>query len=300
MNRIKHHVKKGDHVEVISGNFRGSSGKILQVMPKKNRVLIEGVRLIKKHLRKSQDNPSGSIAEREGPIHISNVKLVETHREEEGKEKERRSSRPRRRQRSSSLTTTMKNEFYREYKERVIPALREQHGYKNDHQIPKLEKVVINTSVGSQSDVKQALEDAKTELALITGQKPAETRAKKSISNFKLRKEQAIGAKVTLRGERMYEFMERLIKAALPRIRDFRGVSPKGFDGNGNYTLGVSDQSIFPEVELDKIKRNIGFDVTIVTTARTNEEAKSLLSEMGMPFSDRAKKPVAAKPPNDS
>ena len=107
----------------------------------------------------------------------------------------------------------MKNEFYREYKERVMPALREQHGYKNDHQIPKLEKVVINTSVGSHSDVKQALEDAKTELALITGQKPAETRAKKSISNFKLRKEQVIGAKVTLRGERMYEFMERLIKA---------------------------------------------------------------------------------------
>ena len=139
------------------------------------------------------------------------------------------------------------------------------------------------------------MEDAKTELALITGQKPAETRAKKSIANFKLRQEQAIGAKVTLRGEHMYEFLERLIKASLPRIRDFRGVSPKGFDGNGNYTLGVSDQSIFPEVELDKIKRNIGFDVTIVTTARTNEEAKSLLSELGMPFSDRPKKPAAAQ-----
>jgi large subunit ribosomal protein L5 len=187
----------------------------------------------------------------------------------------------------------MENEFYQHYKERVVPALREQHGYTNDHQIPKLEKVVINTSVGSHSDVKQALEEAKAELALITGQKPAETRSKKSISNFKLRKDQAIGAKVTLRGERMYEFMERLIKASLPRIRDFRGVSPKGFDGNGNYTLGVSDQSIFPEVELDKIKRNIGFDVTIVTTARTNEEAKSLLSELGMPFSDRQKKPAA-------
>jgi large subunit ribosomal protein L5 len=155
-----------------------------------------------------------------------------------------------------------------------------------------VEKVVINTSVGSQSDVKQALEDAKAELALISGQKAAETRAKKSIANFKLRAEQAIGAKVTLRGEHMYEFLERLIKTALPRIRDFRGVSPKAFDGHGNYTLGVPDQAIFPEVELDKIKRNIGFDVTIVTTARTNEEAKSLLSEMGMPFSDRAKKPA--------
>jgi len=187
----------------------------------------------------------------------------------------------------------MENEFYRDYKERVMPALRERHGYKNVQQIPKVEKVVINTSVGSQSDVKQALEDAKTELALITGQRASETRAKKSIANFKLRKEQAIGAKVTLRGERMYEFLERFIKAALPRIRDFRGVSPRCFDGHGNYTVGVSDQSIFPEVELDKIKRNIGFDVTIVTTARTNEEAKSLLSEMGMPFSDRARRSTA-------
>jgi large subunit ribosomal protein L5 len=186
------------------------------------------------------------------------------------------------------------NEFYQQYKERVIPALQQQHGYKNVHQIPKVEKVVINTSVGSQSDVKQALEDAKAELALISGQKPAETRAKKSIANFKLRADQAIGAKVTLRGQNMYEFLERLIKTALPRIRDFRGVSPKAFDGNGNYTLGVPDQAIFPEVELDKIKRNIGFDVTICTSARTNEEAKSLLAEMGMPFSDRAKKPAAA------
>jgi large subunit ribosomal protein L5 len=188
----------------------------------------------------------------------------------------------------------MENEFYQFYKDRVMPALRERHGYKNIHQIPKIEKVVVNTSVGSQADVKQAMEDAKTELALITGQRAAETRAKKSIANFKLRKEQVIGAKVTLRGERMYEFLERLIKTALPRIRDFRGVSPRCFDGHGNYTLGVSDQSIFPEVELDKIKRNIGFDVTIVTTAGTNEEAKSLLSELGMPFSDRAKKAPAA------
>src|SRR6187431_5202 len=190
----------------------------------------------------------------------------------------------------------MKNEFYDDYKNRVIPALQKQHGYKNPHQIPKVEKVVINTSVGSQSDVKQALEDAKAELALISGQKPAETRAKKSIANFKLRKEQAIGAKVTLRGAHMYEFLERLIKTALPRIRDFRGVSPKAFDGNGNYTLGVKDQSIFPEVELDKIKRNIGFDVTIVTSTSSNEEAKSLLVELGMPFTDKAKKAPAQKP----
>lgn len=175
------------------------------------------------------------------------------------------------------------------YKERVIPALTEKHGYKNPNQVPKIEKVVVNTCVNANTDVKQGLEDAKAELALITGQKPAETRSKKSIANFKLRQHQAIGAKVTLRGARMYEFLERLIKTALPRIRDFRGVSTRAFDGNGNYTLGLVDQTIFPEVELDKIKRNVGFDVTIVTTAKTNDEAKSLLTELGMPFSDKAR-----------
>ncbi|HSI10491.1 MAG TPA: 50S ribosomal protein L5 [Chthoniobacter sp.] len=186
-------------------------------------------------------------------------------------------------------------ELYKFYKDRVIPAMREKHGYKNVNQIPKIEKVVVNTCVNANTDVKQGLEDAKNELALITGQKPAETRSKKSIANFKLRQYQAIGAKVTLRGPRMYEFLERLIKTALPRIRDFRGISPRAFDGNGNYTLGVPDQTIFPEVELDKIKRNIGFDVTIVTTATTNAEAKSLLTELGMPFTDKAKRPPQKK-----
>src|SRR6266480_6783738 len=190
----------------------------------------------------------------------------------------------------------MENEFYRHYKERVVPALKQRHKYQNVHQVPRIEKVVVNTSVGSQPDIKQAMDEAKAEVALITGQQPAETRSKKSIANFKLRKDQIIGAKVTLRGDRMYEFLERLIKTALPRIRDFRGVPARAFDGHGNYTLGVPDQTIFPEVEMDKIKRNIGFDVTIVTTARTNEEAKSLLSEMGMPFADRAKKPATASP----
>ena len=183
----------------------------------------------------------------------------------------------------------MEVELYTDYKTRVVPALQAKHGYTNIHQVPKLEKVVINACVGSSPDVKQALEEAKKEMATITGQKPMETRAKKSIANFKLRENQAIGAKVTLRGATMYEFLERLIKTALPRIRDFRGVSARAFDGQGNYTLGVSDQSIFPEIELDKIQRNIGFDVSIVTSAKTNEEAKSLLSELGMPFSDRKK-----------
>jgi large subunit ribosomal protein L5 len=188
----------------------------------------------------------------------------------------------------------MQAELYKEYQAKVIPALSKNMGYKNVLQVPKVHKVVVNTCIPAQgADLKQALEDAKKELAVITGQKPAETKSKKSISNFKLRKGQAIGAKVTLRGDRMYEFLERLIKMALPRIRDFRGISPKAFDGNGNYTLGVSDQSIFPEVDLDKIKRNVGFDITIVTTAKTNEEAKALLTELGIPFSDK-KQPTKA------
>jgi large subunit ribosomal protein L5 len=188
----------------------------------------------------------------------------------------------------------MQAELYKEYQTKVIPALSKSMGYKNVLQVPKVQKVVVNTCIPAQgADLKQALEDAKKELAVITGQKPAETKSKKSISNFKLRKGQAIGAKVTLRGDRMYEFLERLIKMALPRIRDFRGISPKSFDGNGNYTLGVNDQSIFPEVDLDKIKRNVGFDITIVTTAKTNEEAKALLTELGIPFSDK-KQPTKA------
>ena len=193
------------------------------------------------------------------------------------------------------MATQLNPELLDEYKNRVVPALREKHGYKNIHEIPKVTKVVVNSSIGAGADSKEALEVAKSEIALITGQRPIATLSKKSIANFKLRKGQAIGAKVTLRGRIMYEFLERLIKMSLPRIRDFRGVSTKAFDGNGNYTLGVSDQSIFPEIELDRIKRNIGFDITIVTTARSNDEAKSLLSELGMPFSDKAKKPTVRK-----
>lgn len=185
---------------------------------------------------------------------------------------------------------TQEPELLTDYKTRVIPALREKHGYANIHQIPKITKVVINTCIGSAPDVKESLEIARTELTTITGQRPVTTMAKKAISNFKLRENQAIGAKVTLRGKIMYEFLERLIKTALPRIRDFRGISPRAFDGQGNYTLGVADQSIFPEIELDRIKKNVGFDVTIVTTASTNAEAKSLLTELGMPFTDKAKK----------
>jgi large subunit ribosomal protein L5 len=174
-----------------------------------------------------------------------------------------------------------------EYKEKVVPALIASRGYKNVMEVPKIEKVVVNCCIGSSADTKVALEDAFNEVQMITGQRPIKTKSTKSIANFKLREGQEIGVKVTLRGAIMYEFLERLIRTALPRIRDFRGVSPRSFDGRGNYTLGIKDQTIFPEVELDKVKRNLGMDITIVTTARKNDEAKELLALFGMPFSDR-------------
>ena len=175
----------------------------------------------------------------------------------------------------------------KEYKEKVVPELIKSRGYKNVMEVPKIQKVVVNCCIGSSADTKLALEDAYNEIQMITGQKPIKTKSTKSIANFKLREDQEIGVKVTLRGPIMYEFLERLIRTALPRIRDFRGVNPRAFDGRGNYTLGVKDQTIFPEVELDKVKRNLGMDITIVTTARKNDEAKELLALFGMPFSDR-------------
>jgi len=175
----------------------------------------------------------------------------------------------------------------KEYKETILPALLKSRNYKNVNQAPKVKKVVINCCIGSCEDTKMALQDAVSDVQTITGQRPVKTAAKQSISNFKLREGELIGCKVTLRGQIMFEFLERFIRTALPRIRDFRGVSPRSFDGRGAYTLGVRDQSIFPEIELDKVKRTLGMDITIVTSARKPDEAKELLTLMGMPFSDR-------------
>jgi large subunit ribosomal protein L5 len=170
------------------------------------------------------------------------------------------------------------------YRKEVVEQLMKSGRYTNRMQVPRVEKVVVNLGINSNHE-KDVVNEAQQELATITGQKPIVTKAKKSISNFKVRENMPVGAKVTLRGARMYEFLERFFNAALPRIRDFRGVNPRGFDGRGSYTLGVRDQTIFPEVELDKIKHNLGMDVTIVTTANTDVEAKELLKLLGMPFS---------------
>ena len=170
------------------------------------------------------------------------------------------------------------------YRREIVPALTKQFGYTNAFQAPRVTKVVLNMGVGAVTQDPKFLDLAAQELGLITGQRPLMTRAKKAISNFKIRKDQAIGCKVTLRGALMYEFLDRLLNIAMPRIRDFRGVSPKSFDGQGNYTFGLAEQVIFPEINPDKIQRVQGMDVTICTTARTTDEARTLLTALGMPF----------------
>jgi large subunit ribosomal protein L5 len=171
-----------------------------------------------------------------------------------------------------------------EYKERIVPNLEKEFGYKNIMQVPKLEKIVISRGVGDAVADKKLIDYAVDELTRISGQKAIATYSKKDVSNFKLRKAMAIGAKVTLRGEKMYEFLDRLVTTALPRVRDFNGVKATGFDGRGNYNLGVTEQIIFPEIDIDKVNKINGMDITFVTSAQTDKEAKSLLAELGLPF----------------
>ncbi|MCI8337716.1 MAG: 50S ribosomal protein L5 [Lachnospiraceae bacterium] len=177
---------------------------------------------------------------------------------------------------SSRLRETYQNE--------IVDGMMKKFGYKNELQVPKLAKIVVNMGVGEAKENSKVLDSAMSELEIITGQKPVATKAKHSIANFKLREGMAIGCKVTLRGNRMYEFLDRLVNLALPRVRDFRGVNPNAFDGRGNYALGIKEQLIFPEIEYDKVDKIRGMDVIIVTTAETDEEARELLTQFGMPF----------------
>jgi len=181
------------------------------------------------------------------------------------------------------MSTRLKERYLNE----AVPALQQKFGYKNPMQVPRLEKVIINMGLGDCKDNAKALESAVEELAQISGQKPMVTKAKKSIANFKLREGMNVGAKVTLRGRRMEEFVDKLVSIALPRVRDFRGVSAKAFDGRGNYALGVREQLIFPEINYDKVEKIRGMEMIFVTTAHTDEEAKELLSLLGMPFAQQ-------------
>ena len=176
------------------------------------------------------------------------------------------------------------NRLKKRYIEEVVPALKKHFDYKNVNRIPKLEKIVVNAGIGDAKDNSKSFQIAVEELKSITGQKPLVTHAKKSVANFKLREGQPVGAKVTLRNDRMYEFMDKLISIALPRVRDFRGINGNSFDGRGNYTMGVKEQLIFPEIVYDQVEKTRGFDITFVTSAHTDEEAKELLTMVGAPF----------------
>lgn len=186
------------------------------------------------------------------------------------------------------------------YKDKVVPALTKKLGYTNSHQVPRLEKIVVTTCMGKAPDRKVAVDDAVVEISKITGQKPSITFSKKAVANFKLREGEPLGARVTLRGARMWEFLHRFINVTAPNIRDFRGISPKSFDGRGNYACGISDQTIFPEIEIDQVKRQIGFDLIFVTSAPNDKEGRELLIELGMPFRDVKKaegdEPAASEP----
>lgn len=183
-----------------------------------------------------------------------------------------------------STNTTYAPRLAGKYKQEVVPALMKRFGYKSIMEVPKLQKICLNRGVNGAVADKKLVDIAVEELSTITGQKAVPTLSRKDISNFKLRKAMPIGARVTLRGEKMFEFLDRLVAVALPRVRDFKGINEKSFDGRGNYTLGVTEQIIFPEIDIDKVNKITGFDITFVTSARTNEEAYELLKELGMPF----------------
>jgi large subunit ribosomal protein L5 len=184
----------------------------------------------------------------------------------------------------ATATKTVTPRLKQRYKDEVIPALQKRFGYKSVMQVPKLEKISLNRGVNGAVNDKKLVDVSLEELTTISGQKAVATMSKKDISNFKLRKNMPIGARVTLRGDKMYEFLDRLIAVALPRVRDFKGVNEKSFDGRGNYTMGVTEQIIFPEIDIDKVNRITGLDITFVTTAKNDEEAYELLKELGMPF----------------
>ena len=288
-------VKKGDTVLVIAGKDKGAKGKVIQAYPTRDRVLVEGVNRIKKHTRVSQNQrgaQSGGIVTQEAPIHVSNVMVIDSDGKPTrvGKKTTDDGKRVRISRRNGKEICDdhggerVAPRLKQRYRDEIRDGLQEQFGYGNVMQIPGVVKVVVNMGVGDAARDAKLIDGAVRDLATITGQKPQVRRATKSIAQFKLREGMPIGAKVTLRGDRMWEFLDRLLTIALPRIRDFRGLSPTQFDGRGNYTFGLTEQSMFHEINPDSIDRPRGMDITVVTTATTDEEGRALLRRLGFPF----------------
>ena len=274
----------------MAGEDKGKTGKVLKVLVEKQRAIVEGINIVSKSTKPSAKNPQGGIVKQEAPIHISNLSLIDPKsgkatrisikKTEDGKKiriaKKFRGG--------NQIMNTA--ELKKVYAESIAPALQKQFNYSSKMQIPVLKKIVVNQGLGDATQDRKIIEVAINEISTITGQKAVATYSKKDIANFKLRKKMPIGVMVTLRRERMYEFLERLIRIALPRIRDFKGIESK-FDGRGNYTLGIQEQIIFPEINIDSIDRIQGMNITFVTTAKTDEEGYALLKAFGLPFKNR-------------
>jgi len=300
-------IKKGDTVIVIAGENKGTQGTVQRVDAKTQRVVVTGVNIVKKAqrpVRAGRGQTQTGIIEFEAPIHISNVMLVDPKSSEptrightvdaNGAKRRGRAERRLRHQTPKFKVPSRALESRREsirmanlkkrYREEIVPALMRDFGFKNVMQAPRIQKVIVNIGAGDALENAKTLDGAVADLRLITGQQPVITKARKDIANFKLRAGRSIGVKVTLRGERMWSFLDVLANLALPRIRDFRGISPDAFDGRGNYTLGLREQIMFPQIQYDKIDKLRGMEITIVTTARTDEEGRRLLQLIGMPF----------------
>ena len=235
----------------------------MQVSPAEDKVIVEGVNVVTKHVKPKKMGEQGGLVKAESALYASKVQLVCP---------------------KCGAATRVGHTKVENKNGKTVSALQKKFGYKSVMQIPKFDKIVINVGCGEAKDNSKVVDAIMTDLATITGQKPVECKAKKSVANFKLREGMTIGVKVTLRGDRMFEFMDRLFNLALPRVRDFRGINGNSFDGRGNYAMGIKEQLIFPEIEYDKIDAVRGMDICFVTTAETDEEAKELLTLMGAPF----------------
>jgi len=249
-------IKKGDRVVVLTGKDKGRQGSVLKVLPKEDRVVVQGINLIQRHTRPTQADPQGGI----------------------------RTVWPRPPARSSMAEQAYEPRLKTEYRQRIRAAMKDKFGYSNEMQIPRLDKIVLNMGIGEAVGDSKKVQAAIGDLTRIAGQKPVPTKARNSIAGFKLREGMVIGAKVTLRKDRMYEFLDRLITIALPRVKDFRGLKPTSFDGRGNYAMGLKEHIVFPEINYDQIDQLWGMDIIVATTAKTDEEARQLLREFQFPF----------------
>ena len=280
----KLHIRKNDTVMVLAGEDKGKTGKVLKVLVEKQRAIVEGVNMVSKSTKPSAKNPQGGIVKQEAPIHISNLSLIDPKSgkatrvsiKHEGKNVVRIAKK-------SGEVMANTAQLKKVYNEQIAPALEKQFNYSSKMQVPVLKKIVVNQGLGDATQDKKIIDVAINEITTICGQKAVATYSKKDIANFKLRKKMPIGVMVTLRRERMYEFLEKLVRVALPRIRDFKGIESK-FDGRGNYTLGIQEQIIFPEINIDTVDRIQGMNITFVTSAQTDEEGYALLKAFGLPF----------------